>query len=69
MPKDGEAWRLDYAVLEKWSKNGVYVEYVVEEPGLYVWEGKVSGQIDNDSSKETFGQYLGGGATQILVGL
>jgi hypothetical protein len=67
LPKDGKAWREDFAVLEPWSKNGVYVEYVVEEPGLVVWEGKVSSQIQNNAAEDAYGQYLPGGATQILI--
>jgi len=67
LPKDGRAWREDFAVLEDWSKNGVYVEFTVEEPGLYVWEGRAAGQLQNEATKPNFGQYLGGGGTQILV--
>ncbi len=67
LPKDGKEWREQYAVLESWSKNGVYVEYVVEKKGLYVWEGKVAGKIQDNPSNTASGQYLHGGGTQILV--
>jgi hypothetical protein len=66
-PKSGEAWRKDFAVLERWSGNGAYVEYVVPKGGLRVWEGKVSSQIDTNPKSKTFGQYLPGGATQLLI--
>jgi hypothetical protein len=67
LPQNGRAWREDCAVLENWSKNGCYVEYVVEEPGLYVWEGKISSQIDNGDKSLTNGQYLRGGETQLFI--
>jgi hypothetical protein len=67
LAKDGKSWREDCAVLEHWSENGYFVELVIPEPGLWVWEGKVSSQIANDASKADFGQYLKGGATQLFV--
>ncbi|MBN1604243.1 MAG: hypothetical protein JW915_21715 [Chitinispirillaceae bacterium] len=67
LAKDGESWREEFAVLESWSKNGVYIEYTVEAPGLYAWEGKVASQIDASVGTATSGQYLRGGATQLFI--
>jgi hypothetical protein len=67
LAKDGRSWREDCAVLEHWSDDGYFIELVVPEPGLWVWEGKVASQIANDASKADFGQYLKGGASQLLV--
>ncbi|HKO50919.1 MAG TPA: hypothetical protein VJV79_24580 [Polyangiaceae bacterium] len=64
-------------MLERWSKNGFFVELVVPEPGLWVWEGKIASQIDSDLTvtsntgvavaNPTSGQYLPGGETQLLI--
>lgn len=62
-----KTWREEFAVLERWSKNGVYIEYTVEAPGLYAWEGKVASQIDASVGSATSGQYLKGGATQLFI--
>jgi hypothetical protein len=69
----GLYWRIKFAVLQSWSHNGKYVKYVVP-PGkaLRVWEGKVASQIDNvatyrGKSNRTFGQFLEGGETQLLI--
>jgi hypothetical protein len=67
LPKDGETWRKECAVLESWSSNGYFVEYVVPEGGLFVWEGKIASQVENDVTKKTFGQYLPGGETQLFI--
>jgi hypothetical protein len=67
LARDGVSWRKDCAVLENWSKNGHYVELVVPEPGLWAWEGRIASQVENDVTKETFGQVLPGGATQLLI--
>jgi hypothetical protein len=67
LPPDGIAWRNKCAVLSDWSHNGVYIEYIVEKPGLKVWEGKIASQIDNDPNSATFGQYLSGGETQLVI--
>jgi hypothetical protein len=67
LAKDGRHWREDCAVLEHWSEDGYFIELVVPEGGLLVWEGKVASQIANDASKADFGQYLKGGATQLLI--
>jgi hypothetical protein len=64
---DGPSWRKNCAVLDRWSKNGSYVELVVPDGGLWVWEGKIASQIDNDVTSATFGQYLAGGATQLFI--
>ena len=61
------AWRKDCAVLDSWSSNGYFVEYVVPEGGLFVWEGKIASQIENDFTKHTVGQYLPGGETQLFI--
>lgn len=67
LPPDGITWRNKCAVLSNWSKNGYYIEYIVEKPGLKVWEGKIASQIDNDPNSATFGQYLSGGETQLVI--
>jgi hypothetical protein len=67
LPKDGPTWRKECAVLESWSKNGFFVELVVPEPGLWVWEGKIASQIEGDTAVATAGQFLPGGDTQLLI--
>jgi hypothetical protein len=67
MPRTGPAWRKDFAVLDDWSSNGSYIEIVVPPGGLRVWEGKIASQIDNGPNSATRGQYLEGGATQLVV--
>lgn len=66
-PKNGPAWRKDFAVLERWSGNGAYVEYVVPPPGMRVWQGKTASQIDTDVKSKTYGQFLPGGAEQLYI--
>jgi hypothetical protein len=67
MPNTGPAWRKDFAVLDDWSSNGSYIEIVVPPGGLRVWEGKIASQIDNGPNSATRGQYLEGGATQLVL--
>ncbi len=76
LPPNGKVWREDYAVLERWSNNGFYVEMTVPDQGLFVWEGKVASQLDSAKtvrkkekilSNDAEGQYLPGGATQLVV--
>lgn len=68
LPKNGVVWRKDWAVLQDWSKNGVYVEYTLGKgEELYVWEGKVSSQLQNENTEKKVAQYLGGGETQLLI--
>ena len=67
LPKDGETWRKECAVLESWSGNGFFVELEVPEGGLFVWEGKIASQMENDFTKPTVGQFLPGGETQLLI--
>lgn len=67
LPKDGHTWRTECAVLDSWSSNGSFVELVVPEPGLWVWEGKIASQIESDAAKATGGQFLPGGDTQLLI--
>jgi hypothetical protein len=67
LPEGGEVWRKEWAVLEAWNKNRYYVELVVPDSGLYVWQGRVSGQVQARSEAVGFGQYLEGGAEQIMV--
>jgi hypothetical protein len=62
LPKDGPSWRKDFAVLSRWSANGEYIELVVPEGGLRVWEGTVASQFDEQS-----GQVLFGGDVQLVV--
>lgn len=73
-PANGRAWREDYAVLESWNQDGLYVEFTVPRPppgveGLRAWKGKVASQVERDPSKPTYGQVLAGGATQHLIDL
>lgn len=67
-PASGRQWRDGYAVLESWSHNGHYIEYTIP-PGhtLRVWEGKVASQVERDAAKETYGQVLRGGETQLFI--
>lgn len=67
LPKDGRAWREECAVLESWSQNGYFVELIVPESGLLAWEGTIASQIESNAAKPTFGQYLKGGETQLLI--
>jgi hypothetical protein len=67
LPKGGREWREGFAVLEPWNGNGQYVELIVPEGGLWIWEGKTASQIEQDADLATFGQYLHGGETQVLV--
>jgi hypothetical protein len=69
LPPNGRVWREECAVLEDWSKNGLYAEMTVHSQGLWIWEGKVSSQIDRSVGMATSGQYLKGGGTQILLDL
>jgi hypothetical protein len=69
----GIYWRIKFAVLESWSRNGKYVKYVVKDKPLHAWEGKVSSQIDqaktlrDGSQNKAYGQYLEGGETQLYI--
>lgn len=71
----GLYWRVKFAVLQSWSRNGKYVKYVVKDKPLHAWEGKVSSQIDQSkslfdgSSNPAYGQYLEGGETQLYIDL
>ena len=67
-PASGRAWRNDYAVLDSWSENRIYIEYDVPDEGLWVWEGKVASQVERNAAKEdSYGQVLDGGATQLYI--
>ncbi len=68
-PRSAKQWREEWAVLDKFSKNKFYVEFVVPPEGLWVWEGKVASQVDQDLTLATAGQYLKGGQTQLLLDL
>jgi hypothetical protein len=69
IPPDPKEWREGSAVLESWNKNGYYVEMKVPKGGIYTWQGKASGQVENDIEKaeNSLGQYLEGGGWQIFV--
>ena len=41
--------------------------FTVEEPGIKAWEGTIASQIDNNPNSVTYGQYLKGGGTQIVI--
>jgi len=66
LPKDGPSWRKGCAVLDSFSDNGRFIEFVVPEGGMWAWEGKIASQIENKGA-ETFGQFLPGGDTQIFI--
>lgn len=67
-PASGRAWREDYAVLESWSANRIYIELDIPPPGLWVWEGTVASQVERNLAKsDTYGQVLNGGATQLHI--
>ncbi len=69
LSKDGPSWRKDCAVLESWSSNGQFIEFVVPEGGIWAWEGRIASQVENDikNAKESLGQFLPGGDTQIFI--
>jgi hypothetical protein len=64
-PANKAEWRSNYAVKDSWNDNGYYVEHVVGEKGLKVWEGKVAGQEYLEHEGKEF--YLEGGETQLYV--
>jgi hypothetical protein len=66
LPRDGAAWRKDYAVLDRFSGNGFYVEHELQQD-VRAWEGTVSSQVDNAAQSATFGQVLPGGAVQLVI--
>jgi hypothetical protein len=66
LPKDGPSWRKECAVLDFFSDNGRFIEFVVPEDGIWAWEGKIASQIEN-TAMGTFGQFLPGGGTQIFI--
>ena len=66
LPKDGPSWRKDCAVLDSFSDNGRFIEFVVPEGGIWAWEGKIASQIENEGAA-TFGQFLPGGDTQVFI--
>lgn len=66
-PASGRAWRDEYAVLESWSQDGYYIELTVPPPGLRAWKGKVASQVERNPAKESYGQVLKGGATQLVI--
>lgn len=66
-PASGRAWRDEYAVLDSWSHNGYYIELTVPPPGLRVWQGRVASQVERNPARETYGQVLRGGATQLVI--
>ena len=68
LPETGKEWRENLAVLDSFNSNGYYVEMTVPEEGLLAWEGKASGQVENDpEAAATLGQYLPGGSTQLFI--
>lgn len=64
-PANKTEWRSNYAVKDSWNDNGYYVEHVVGENGLKVWEGKVAGQEYLEHEGKEF--FLEGGETQLYV--
>jgi hypothetical protein len=69
VPKDGTAWREDFAVLEEWSNNGLKIEVKAPKGGAYLWVSTVSSQIQTSATAKAAGQYLRGGATQVFLDL
>ena len=69
VPKNGEAWRKDFAVLEAWSSNGLKVEVTVPEGGAWIWVSQVASQLQTSATAKGAGQYLRGGATQLFLDL
>jgi hypothetical protein len=67
LPQNGKQWRQDWAVLDVFSDDGFYVEFVVPPGGLKAWVGTASSQIDRKVTSETAGQYLVGGGTQVMI--
>jgi hypothetical protein len=73
-PANGVVWRDEWAVLESWNKDGLYVEFKVPpappgKDGLKAWKGTVSSQVERDAAKATYGQVLKGGETQLVIDL
>lgn len=67
LPKSGPEWRKTFAVLDDWNTDGTIIEMTVPVGGLRAWSGKVASQIDNTATSATKGQYLEGGANQLVV--
>ncbi|HEY8379945.1 MAG TPA: hypothetical protein VIK91_25820 [Nannocystis sp.] len=67
LPPNGTAWRKDYAVLDSWSQNRLYVELTVPPGGLKVWRGKAASQVERNASEMTYGQVLEGGGEQLFI--
>ncbi|MCG3761997.1 type IV secretion protein Rhs [Vibrio cincinnatiensis] len=66
LPEGKVAWRSNYAVKDSWNDNGYYVEHIVGDEGLKVWQGKTAGQEYECHNEKEF--YLEGGETQLYVG-
>ncbi len=65
LPESGPQWRESSAVLDQWSKNGEYIEFIVPEEGLIAWEGLIASQLA--ATGEAAGQVLKGGAVQLVI--
>lgn len=68
LPPNGRVWREQFAVLEEWNKNRLYVEFIAPTD-LYAYEGTVASQLNKARDSRTWGQYLEGGGTQLLIDL
>ncbi|WP_051234978.1 hypothetical protein [Marinimicrobium agarilyticum] len=66
LPASKTEWRKEFAVKDSWNDNGYYVEHVVGEEGLKVWEGPAAGQRYK-KGPEGNSFYLSGGGTQLFV--
>ena len=63
MPQSADEWRELSAVLDKFNKNGHFIEYTVPEgTTLKAWIGRAAEQFDGG-----VGQYLHGGGEQLFV--
>jgi len=68
LPENGKEWREGLAVLDSFNTNGYFVEMTVPKEGLRAWEGKAAGQVENSlKAKNTQGQFLQGGRTQLFI--
>jgi hypothetical protein len=49
------------------AEREAFVSERMPEGELFVWEGKIASQMENDFTKPTVGQFLPGGVPQLLI--
>jgi hypothetical protein len=65
LPKSKSGWRSGYAVKKIWNKNGKYVEHIISNKELPVWEGQSASQPLNEEGFPNWVQR--GGKIQLYV--